>query len=210
MTNTTTGDTGYKRCAPFGIGASRLCTVLPAYTVHTIRICQSCTPWIKFSLCQNGYKRVFKEFLTTSGEAQFQLLHTLALLCGKWQTLGSVWWVASAADAGARATVRGTGHFAAHWRTLPWWREWGCLSSEVVSVLSGKAEENAWCYNLNGAKIRNVAFRDNELFSSYKTILDSCKPISATIFFRGWKTQEPFCFCVNIAQHCHLVSRWSL
>lgn len=165
--------------------------------IHSIQLgyvnSKSCILWIKFSLCLNGYKRVFKELLTTSGEAQFQVLHTLALLCGKWQTLGSVWWVASAADAGARATVGGTGNFAAHWRTLPWRREWGSLSSEVVSVLSGKAEVNARCYNLNGAKIRNAALRANELFSSYKTIL-SCKPISATIFFRGSKTQEPFCF----------------
>jgi len=75
-----------------------------------------------------------------SKELCIRILRTLVLLRGNRQALGSVWRVAPAADAGAGATLGGTGHLAARRRALPGWRERGHLSPEGVSVLPGKAE----------------------------------------------------------------------
>lgn len=67
--------------------------------------------------------------------AASSIVHTLALLRGERQALGSVWRVAAAADAGAGAAVRRAGHVPAHGRTLSDGRERGSLSPVVVSVL---------------------------------------------------------------------------
>lgn len=74
------------------------------------------------------------------GSVQIYTLHTLALLCRKWKTLGSVWRVASAADAGAGATVGGAGHLSPQRWPLSDGRVRGRLPPEVVSVLPGRAE----------------------------------------------------------------------
>lgn len=77
------------------------------------------------------------------GSVEIYALHTLALLCRKWKTLGSVWRVASAADAGAGATVRRTSHLSPQRGPLSDRRVRGRLPPEVVSVLPGRAESES-------------------------------------------------------------------
>lgn len=76
------------------------------------------------------------------GGGNLRFLHTLALLWGEREALGSVRWVSSAADAGARAAVRGAGHLSPHGRTISEGRKRGCLSPVVVSVLPGENRGN--------------------------------------------------------------------
>ena len=85
---------------------------------------------------------------------KLRTLHTLALLWRKRQVLGPFWWVASAADAGAGATVGGACHLTAYRRALSEGGERGGLSPVMVSVLPGIEEELVTYYDFNAPNIQ--------------------------------------------------------
>lgn len=66
-----------------------------------------------------------------------RIFHTFPLLGREGMHFALLWWVAAAAYAGPRPTVRGTGNVPPSWRAFTYWRE-GCLSFQVVSLFPVK------------------------------------------------------------------------
>lgn len=143
-----------------------------------------------------------KALHTASGEGKLRFLHTLALLWGERDALGSVWWVSSAADAGARAAVRGAGHLSAHGRTISERRKRGCLSPVVVSVLAGENRGN-----VSPTKIWKVQTLKAFFFLFCELSEESYSWLQSNSSNLHWPNDGSTSLthlCINTEQCCHL------